>query len=501
VTVPEQYDPKEREQGRDGHGGSITAGLIHQDRPAESAIDSLFYEQGKLRAEMDRLLSAAAASSTVAKPSEPAAPAKDKEAGKAGSDAGKPDAAKGDDKDAPKETVRRRAANWVKAHPVATVAIPVLLVAVFVGGWFFWGYLQSYESTDDAQVDGHVNAISSRISGTVTAVYVENNQSVNQGKLAVQLDPRDYQVALAQQKANLAQAMANVGAQSPNIPITQLTQATGVSTADLDITIARAGYFAEQQLVASALADLTQAEANAANAKAEETRYRALVEKEEVSREQYDQKLANTRAQIAIVAARRASADAAMKTVEQRSATLEQATSLAAEARQNSVRQVDVQRATGAAREAAAQISKAQVDQAMLNLTYCMIYAPVSGIVGNKTVEVGAQVSVGQELFDVTPVDDVWITANYKETQLRKMRAGLNVTIHVDTLGRDFKGYIEDMPGATGARYSLLPPENATGNYVKVVQRLPVRIRFKPDQDGVTLLRVGMSVEPQVWLK
>jgi membrane fusion protein (multidrug efflux system) len=160
-----------------------------------------------------------------------------------------------------------------------------------------------------------------------------------------------------------------------------------------------------------------------------------------------------------------------------------------------------VQRATGAAREAAAQISKAQVDQAMLNLTYCMIYAPVSGIVGNKTVEVGAQVSVGQELFDVTPVDDVWITANYKETQLRKMRAGQAVTIHVDTLGRDFKGYIEDMPGATGARYSLLPPENATGNYVKVVQRLPVRIRFKPNQDGVTLLRVGMSVEPQVWLK
>jgi len=498
--VPEQNDSREREQSRDGHGGLSTHSLIDRDRPAESAIDSLFYEQGKLRADMDRLLSA-----TVAKPSEPAAPAKDKEAGKAGSDAAKPDAGKphgkDDDKDAPKEPFFKRAATWTKAHPIATVAIPILLVAVLVGGWFLWGYLQSYESTDDAQVDGHVNAIGSRISGTVTAVYVENNQSVNRGKLAVQLDPRDYQVALSQQRANLAQAMANVGAQTPNIPITQLTQATGVSTADLDITIARAGYFAEQQLVASALADLTEAEANAANAKAEEIRYRALVEKEEVSREQYDQRLANTRAQIAIVAARRASADAAAKTAEQRSATLEQATRLAAQARQNSVRQVDVQRATGAAREAAAQISKAQVEQAMLNLTYCMIYAPVSGIIGNKTVEVGAQVSVGQELFDVTPVDDIWITANYKETQLRKMRAGQAATVHVDTLGRDFKGYIEDMPGATGARYSLLPPENATGNYVKVVQRLPVRIRFKPNQEGVTLLRVGMSVEPQVWLK
>ena len=496
MTVPEQNDPKEREQSRDGHGSLIT-----RDRSAESAIDSLFYEQGKLRADMDRLLSAA-----VAKPSEPAAPATEKEAGKAGSDAGKPDAGKpdagkGDDKDAPKEPFRKRAANWTKAHPIAMVAIPILLVVVAVGGWFLWGYLQSYESTDDAQVDGHVNAISSRIAGMVTAVYVENNQTVNQGKLAVQLDPRDYQVALSQQKANLAQAMANVGAQSPNIPITQLAQATGVSTTDLDITIARAGYFAEQQLVASALADLTQAEANAANAKAEETRYRALVDKEEVSREQYDQRLADTRAQIAIVAARRASVDAAIKTVEQRSATLEQATSLAAEAKQNAVRQVDVQRATGAARQAAAGISKAQVDQAVLNLTYCTIYVPVSGIVGNKTVEVGAQVSAGQELFDVTPVDDVWVTANYKETQLRKMRAGQGVTIRVDTLGRDFEGYIEDMPGATGARYSLLPPENATGNYVKVVQRLPVRIRFKPNQDGVTLLRVGMSVEPKVWLK
>ena len=491
MTMPEQNEAKELEQSRDGHRSSIA-----QDRPTDPAIDALFYEQGRLRADLDRLVRAAAA-----KPTEPAAAPKENEPGKEGTDAGKQDAGKDGHTEIPKEPLRKRATDWTKAHPIATAAIAILLVAVLVGGWFLWGYLQSYESTDDAQVDGHVNAISSRISGTVTAVYVENNQSVNQGKLAVQLDPRDYQVALSQQKANLAQAMANVGAQSPNIPITQLTQATGVSTADLDVTIAQAGYFAEQQLVASALADLTQAEANAANAKAEEVRYRMLVEKEEVSREQYDQRLADTRAQIAIVAARRASADAANKTVEQRAATLGQATRRAAEARQNSARQVDVQRATGAAREAAARISQAQVDQALLNLAYCKIYAPVGGIIGNKTVEVGAQVSVGQELFDVTPIDDLWVTANYKETQLRKMRAGQTVTIRVDTLGRDFEGYIEDMPGATGARYSLLPPENATGNYVKVVQRLPVRIRFKPSQDGVALLRIGMSVEPKVWLK
>jgi membrane fusion protein (multidrug efflux system) len=493
--MPDQDDAKERQQGRDGH-----MGLIVQDHPAESAIDSLFYEQGRLRADLDRLLNAAAA-----KPAEPATPPKEKEAGKDGPDASKPadkDKDKDDkDKDAPKKPFLQRAGGWTKAHPIATVAILILLVAAFVGAWFLWLYLQSYESTDDAQVDGHVNAISSRILGTVVAVHVENNDSVEPGQLAVELDPRDYQVALSQQRANLAQAKANVNAQSPNIPITQLTQSTGVSTADLDVTIARAGYYAEEQQVASARADLTQAEANAANAKAEEIRYRELVDKEEVSREQYGQRLADTRAQIAIVDARRASVEAAIKTVEQRTATLEQVTRLAAEARQNSERQVDVQRATGAARDAAAQISRAQMDQAILNLTYCKIYAPVSGIIGNKTVEVGAQVSVGQELFDITPTDDIWVTANYKETQLRKMRPGQAVTISVDTLGREFNGYIEDMPGATGARYSLLPPENATGNYVKVVQRLPVRIRFKPNQDGVAKLRVGMSVEPKVWLK
>jgi membrane fusion protein (multidrug efflux system) len=308
-------------------------------------------------------------------------------------------------------------------------------------------------------------------------------------------------VALSQQRGNLAQAQANVNAQSPNVPITQLSQRTGVSTADLDVASAQAGLLAERQQAESALADLRQAEANAANAAAEETRYRALAEKQEVSREQYDQRLADSRAQTANVSSRRAVADAAGKTVEQRMSALTQAMQRAAEATVNSSRQVAVQRATVEARKAAAQISQAQVEQAMLNLSYCRIFAPVSGIIGNKTVEIGAQVSVGQELFDVTPTDDLWVTANYKETQLRKMRPGQAVTISVDTFGRDFDGYIEDMPGATGAQYSLLPPENATGNYVKVVQRLPVRIRFKPNQNGLTRLRVGMSVEPKVWLK
>ncbi len=477
--MPEQNMPNEREQSLDGHGS-----LVVQDEVPESVIGSLFYEQGRLRADLDRLLNAP--------------PAKADEKPK---DAPKETPKDAGEKEEKKEPFLKRSADWVKTHPIGTLAILVLLVAVLVGGWFLWGYLQSYESTDDAEVDGHMNAIASRISGTVTAVYVENNQSVERGKLAVELDTRDYEVALAQQRGNLAEAEANVNAQNPNVPITQLTQRTGVSTADLDVASAQAGLLAERQQVESALADLRQAEANAANAAAEEDRYRALVEKQEVSREQYDQRLADSRAQTANVSSRRAVADAAGKTVEQRISALTQAVQRAAEASVNSTRQVAVQRATVEARKAAAQISQAQVDQAMLNLTYCKIFAPVSGIIGNKTVEIGAQVSVGQELFDVTPIDDLWVTANYKETQLRKMRPGQSVTISVDTFGRDFDGYIEDMPGATGAEYSLLPPENATGNYVKVVQRLPVRIRFKPNQNGLNRLRVGMSVEPKVWLK
>jgi len=490
--MPEQNMPNEREQSPDGHGS-----LVVREEVPESVIGSLFYEQGRLRADLDRLMNAPPPKPDEKPKEDP--PAKEKEAGKDDAkDAGDKEAK---DKEAKKEPFLKRSAVWVKTHPIATVAIVILLVALLVGGWFLWNYLQSYESTDDAQVDGHMNAIASRISGTVTAVYVENNQSVERGKLAVELDPRDYEVALTQQRGNLAQAQANVNAQNPNVSITQVSQRTGVSTADLDVASAQAGLLAQRQQVESALADLRQAEANAANAAAEETRYRALAEKQEVSREQYDQRLADSRAQTANVSSRRAVADAADRTVEQRISALTQAVQRAAEATVNSSRQVAVQRATVAARKAAAQISQAQVEQAILNLSYCKIFAPVSGIIGNKTVEIGAQVSVGQQLFDVTPIDDLWVTANYKETQLRKMRPGQSVTISVDTFGRDFDGYIEDMPGATGAQYSLLPPENATGNYVKVVQRLPVRIRFKPNQSGLTRLRVGMSVEPKVWLK
>jgi membrane fusion protein (multidrug efflux system) len=317
----------------------------------------------------------------------------------------------------------------------------------------------------------------------------------------VDLDPRDYEVALAEARANLAQAEAGVRAQTPNVPITQTTQETSVATANLAVESAAANVAAAEQTYRSSLADLAQSEANAANATAEEERYRPLVAKQEVSREVYDQRATEARSLSAVVQSRRATADAALKSVTQAQASLAQARRRAEEALHNLPRQIAIQHATLGTREANLKAAKAQVDQALLNLSYCKISAPADGIVGDKSVQAGTQVSPGQEMLAVTQTDDIWVTANFKETQIRNMRPGQSVTIYVDALSQDFEGFVEALPGATGATYSLLPPENATGNYVKVVQRLPVRIRFKTGQAHEERLRPGMSVEPKVWVK
>lgn len=401
----------------------------------------------------------------------------------------------------PKEPFLTRASNWAKAHPFAILAMIAGFVILLIAGILLWRYLESYESTDDAEVDGHVNQISSRISGTVVAVYIEDSQSVKKGQVLVDLDPSDYQVSLAQAKANLAQAQANIEVQNPNVPITTTSQATQVGSAEQAVISAEAAVVSAEHTYESSLAELRQAEADAANAAAEEKRYRELVEKQEVSRELYDQRATAARAQQALVSSRNSSAEASRKVVDQRRAELNQARQREEEARTNQPRQVAIQRATVATRQASAQAASAQVQQAVLNLSYAKLISPVDGIIGDKSVEVGMQIAAGQQLFAITQLDDIWVTANYKETQVRKMRPHQAVTIHVDTLAQDFDGYLEGLPGATGAKYSILPPENATGNYVKVVQRLPVRIRFKPGQKNQERLRPGMSVEPKVWVQ
>jgi membrane fusion protein (multidrug efflux system) len=421
--------------------------------------------------------------------------------GKGNGDGDKKEEEKEDEKEQPKPPLKERAKTWAREHPLGLVLLIVGVVVLIVAAILLWTYLQSFVNTDDAQIEGHISQIGSRVGGMVTGVYTENSQTVTQGQPLVDLDPTDYRTALAQAEANLAQAQAALEAQSPNVPITQTTEATNVSNANLSVADAEAALEAARQAHASALADLRQAEANAQNAAIEELRYRNLVAKEEVSHEQYDQRATAAKAQQAVVAARQASADAAEKVIAQREAAVDQARARAQEAATNQPRQVAAQRATVSTKRANIEAAKAQVEQARLNLSYCKILSPVTGIVGDKTVELGQQIAPGQELLAVTPTNDLWVTANFKETQTTHMHPGLSVTIYVDALGQDFKGWVENMPGGTGAVYSLLPPENATGNYVKVVQRMPVRIRFRNGQPNMDRLRPGMSVEPKVWLK
>jgi membrane fusion protein (multidrug efflux system) len=334
----------------------------------------------------------------------------------------------------------------------------------------------------------------------VVGVYAEENQSVKQGQTLVDVDPRDYQVAVQQNKADVAQAEAAIQAENPNIPITQVTSQTSISTSQADVANANAAVAAAERDLAASEAKLREAEANNAKAQADVTRYKALVDKDEVPREQYDTVVATAKAQAAGVDSARASAEAAQKTVDQRRAQLAQSESRLSQANRNAAGQVAISRATVKSRQASADSAQARLDKALLDLSYTKIVSPVDGVVSKRSVELGNTVQPGQQLFMVSQISDLWVTANFKETQLRRMHPGQRVTISVDAYDQKFGGYVENMPGATGAITSLLPPENATGNYVKVVQRLPVRIRFDKAQ-GLDRLRPGMSVQPKVWLQ
>lgn len=373
-----------------------------------------------------------------------------------------------------------------------------VLLVIGTAGFLYWLHERQFESTDDAQVDGHLNPVSARVDGSITHVYVEDNQMVRAGQPLVDLDPRDYQAALDQALAQVAQARGMVSAQQPNVPITQVENVTNISTGEADVANARAALAAAERDRDASAAKVAEAEANNARAQADLARYKLLIAKEEVSQQEFDQIAAVAKAQAATVDASRASLAAAAQTVDQRRAQVAQAQSRLAQYRRNAPQQVAIRRATLESNRASEQSAQAAVEQAQLKLSYCKITAPVSGIVMKRSAEVGAHVSAGQQLLQIVQTSDLWVTANFKETQLRRIRAGQAVTIHVDALDRDFNGYVENIGGATGSVASVLPPENATGNFVKVVQRIPVRIRFKTDQNGLDLLRPGMSVEPQV---
>jgi membrane fusion protein (multidrug efflux system) len=377
----------------------------------------------------------------------------------------------------------------------------IVLLVIGLAGLFYWLHARNFESTDDAQVEGHLIPVTSRIDGTVTHVYVDNNQSVKAGDLLVDLDPRDLQVTLDQSLAQLAQARSMVVAQQPNVPITQVENITNISTGEADVANAQAALAAAQRDRESAAAKVSEAQANNAKAQADLARYQLLIAKEEVSQQEYDQIVAAAQSQQANVAAAQATLQSAAQVVDQRRAQLAQAQSRLTQYRRNAPAQVAIRRATVESNQANAQAAQAQVAQSQLKLTYTKITAPLPGIVMKRSAEVGAHIAAGQELMEISQINDLWVTANFKETQLRRIRPQQPATIHVDALDRDFNGSVLDIGGSTGSVASVLPPENATGNYVKVVQRIPVRIRFKPDQDGLDRLRPGMSVEPEVRIR
>ncbi len=378
--------------------------------------------------------------------------------------------------------------------------IAIVFVAVLaIGGFFLWRYLDTFESTDDAQVDGPMTVVGARVAGTVSAVHVFENSPVQQGDIVVELDPRDFEVAVKQAEAALAEAQAQLHTASPSVPIASTTTRTTIDTSQSEVTRAEAEVAWAQRDHESSVANLAQAEAANTRAQADLERYRQLVAKEEVSREDYDGRVAAARTSAAAVESARATAGAAQKLTDQKRAVLEQARSRLEQAQRNAPEQVAVQRAGVESHEAAVKAAEAALEQAKLNLQYTKLTAPVSGQVGRKAVEVGMQLQPGQQLMSVVPKEDIWITANFKETQVRRMKLNQRATIRVDAFDQEYEGYIESISPATGARFSILPPENTSGNYVKVVQRVPVRLRLKPGQDPDHRLRPGMSVVPKVW--
>ncbi len=385
-------------------------------------------------------------------------------------------------------------------NPRFRLALIVCGIVLLVAGFFLWRYLGSYESTDDAQIDGHLNAISTRVSGHVTRLLVTDNQYVEAGTPLVEIDPKDYQVAVAVAQAAYQDALATAQSMQVDVPITSINTGSQLSASQAEVEGGRAGVSVARQQLDAARAQLEQAIANDIKAQNDVGRYKQLVDKQEISHQQYDQAVAAARSSAAGVAAARASANAAEQMVAQAQSKREQAEANLRTA-ETAPQQLSVARSRAQSGLAQAQQKKAALEQATLNLQYTRLVAPVSGIVSNRSVEVGQNVQIGQELMKIINLDDIWVTANFKENQLREMRPGQRSTISVDAYGRKFNGRVESVAGASGALFSLLPPENATGNFVKVVQRIPVKITFDPGETKEHILRPGMSVEPKVWLR
>ncbi len=377
--------------------------------------------------------------------------------------------------------------------------LAIIALVLLVAGFFTYRYFSMYESTDDAEVDGHLMPLSARITGYVIKVNVDDNQYVEAGTVLAEIDPRDYQVALDQANASLADAQATAQALNINVPIASVNSDSQVSATGADVENARAGISVAQDQFSAAKAQLDQAQANDVKAQNDLLRYKQLVEKQEISQQQYDQAVAAAKSSSDAVNAARSSAAAADQQIHQQRAKVLQAQANF-RASQTGPQQVAQTRARAQSALATVQQKQAALEQAKLNLQYTKIMSPIEGVV-MKDAEVGMNVQIGQQLFTVVPLSDIWVTANFKETQLKYMRPGQRAEIKVDANGRTYKAHVDSISGSSGARLSLLPPENATGNYVKVVQRIPVKIVFEPGENSDHYLRLGMSVDPKVFVK
>jgi membrane fusion protein (multidrug efflux system) len=399
----------------------------------------------------------------------------------------------------PQAPASARASGYLRERPRTRMFIIIAALVLLVGIFFAWRYFSSYESTDDAEVDGHVMPVSARISGYVSKVNVDDNQAVQAGAVLVEIDPRDYQVAVDQARANVTDAQATAQALTINVPVTSVSTSSDISSSEAEIANAEAGISAAQQQLDAAQAQLLQAQANDVKAQNDLVRYKQLVDKQEISQQLYDQAVAAAAANAAGVAAAKASASAAAQQVTQARSRLSTAQANLRSS-QTGPEQVRSLQARANSADAIAQAKQAALEQAELNLGYTNILAPATGVV-IKNVEVGMNVQPGQQLATVIPLDDIWITANFKETQLKNMQPGQRAEIKADSNGRVYKAHVDSIAGSSGARLSLLPPENATGNYVKVVQRVPVKIVLDQGENSDHSLRIGMSVEPKVFLK
>jgi membrane fusion protein (multidrug efflux system) len=389
--------------------------------------------------------------------------------------------------------------NKKKTTRILIASLAVLLAGGAATGWAF--YSQGYESTDDAQIDGHLNLVSARISGTTASVYVTDNQTVEAGQPLVDLDPSEQKVAYSQTKAQYDQAVAQLNAQRPSVGITRADNVAAAITGDVQVAQAKSAFAAASHDLASATAKLAEAEAIRSRDDAELTRYEQLFKAGTISRQDYDRAIAAAHSADANVDAASANIASLEKLAEQRKAEIQAQTARREQTAHTAPGQLSIREAGLATAQANVEAAAAQLKRAELNLSYCHIVSPVRGIVTQRSAEIGNRVSEAQPLMMIVATGDTWVTANFKETQLAKMYAGQRAKIHVDALKKDFEGTVESIPAITGARSSVLPPENATGNYIKVVQRMPVRIRLNPSQENLERLRPGMSIEATVWLR